>query len=446
VEGRRSIESAIRADIREGRLAPGATVPSTRTLASRLGVARGAVVEAYAQLAAEGWLRTKQGAPTKVAPSVWLPHPLLTPARKQRAALKHDLFPGEPDLSIFPMSSWLAAMRKVASRGLGPALTYDRDEGSTQLRYALARYLERARGVVAHPEQIIICSGSADALATIARALAPGTIATEDPGLPYHNEVVASSGASVVPLPVDGDGASAEPGDVAAALLTPAHQFPLGMTCSAPRRDALIAWARRSGGLIIEDDYDGEFRFDREPIGAMQGRAPDDVVYIGTASKSLAPGLRLAWAVVPPRFLDAFLSARRWHRTVSSLDQRVLAELLDDGSFERHLRRSRTLYRHRRDDLVAAITDLDVGLDVLGVAAGLHAVIALPADGPDEMSVRDQALRSSLRLAILGPTWQTPPKVKGIIVGYSKPPAHAWRGALEALCETLCRALAPDLP
>ena len=135
-------------------------------------------------------------------------------------------------------------MRKVAGRGLGPALTYDPDEGSIELRYALARYLERARGVVAHPEQIVICSGSADALATIARALAPGTIAMEDPGLPYHCEVVTSSGASVVPLPLDAEGASAEPGDVAAALLTPAHQFPLGMSCSAQRRDALVAWAR----------------------------------------------------------------------------------------------------------------------------------------------------------------------------------------------------------
>jgi GntR family transcriptional regulator / MocR family aminotransferase len=442
VEGRRSIEAAIRAAIREGRLAPGATVPSTRTLASQLGVARGTVVEAYAQLAAEGWLHTSQGAPTKVAPSVWLPHPLLTPARKQARPFKHDLFPGEPDLSVFPMSRWMAAMRKVAGRGLGAALTYDPDEGSIELRYALARYLERARGVVAHPEQIVICSGSADALATIARALAPGTIAMEDPGLPYHSEVVTASGASVVPLPLDAEGASAEPGDVAAALLTPAHQFPLGMSCSAQRRDALVAWARESGGLIIEDDYDGEFRFDREPIGAMQGRAPDDVVYVGTASKSLAPGLRLAWAVVPPRFLEAFLGARRWHRTVSSLDQRVLAELLDDASFDRHLRRCRTLYRHRRDDLVAAITDLELGLDVLGVAAGLHAVIALPAEGPDETSVRAEARRLSLRIAVLGPSWQTPPKVKGVIVGYSKPPAHAWRGALEALCETLRRSMA----
>ena len=432
----------MRAAIREGRLTPGATVPSTRTLASQLGVARGTVVEAYAQLAAEGWLRTSQGAPTKVAPSVWLPHPLLTPARKQARPFKHDLFPGEPDLSVFPMSRWMAAMRKVAGRGLGAALTYDPDEGSIELRYALARYLERARGVMAHPEQIVICSGSADALATIARALAPGTIAMEDPGLPYHSEVVTSSGASVVPLPLDAEGASAEPGDVAAALLTPAHQFPLGMSCSAQRRDALVAWARESGGLIIEDDYDGEFRFDREPIGAMQGRAPDDVVYVGTASKSLAPGLRLAWAVVPPRFLEAFLGARRWHRTVSSLDQRVLAELLDDASFDRHLRRCRTLYRHRRDDLVAAITDLDLGLDVLGVAAGLHAVIALPAEGPDETSVRAEARRLSLRIAVLGPSWQTPPKVKGVIVGYSKPPAHAWRGALEALCETLRRSMA----
>ncbi len=274
MEGRRSIESTIRAAIREGRLAPGATVPSTRTLASQLGVARGTVVEAYAQLAAEGWLRTRQGAPTTVAPSVWLPAPLRPPVPRQARTYKYDLFPGEPDVSIFPMSRWLGALRKVAARGLVQALSYDADEGSIDLRRALARYLERARGVAAGPEQIFICSGSADALATIAKVIAPGRMAIEDPGLSYHCELVTSAGASIVPLPVDAEGASAEPGDVAAALLTPAHQFPLGMSCSAERRDALIVWARKSGGLIIEDDYDGEFRFDREPIGAMQGRAP----------------------------------------------------------------------------------------------------------------------------------------------------------------------------
>ena len=442
MEGRRSIESTIRAAIREGRLAPGATVPSTRTLASQLGVARGTVVEAYAQLAAEGWLRTRQGAPTTVAPSVWLPAPLRPPVPRQARTYKYDLFPGEPDVSIFPMSRWLGALRKVAARGLVQALSYDADEGSVELRRALARYLERARGVAAGLEQIFICSGSADALATIAKVIAPGSMAIEDPGLSYHWELVTSAGASIVPLPVDAEGASAEPGDVAAALLTPAHQFPLGMSCSAERRDALIAWARKSGGLIIEDDYDGEFRFDREPIGAMQGRAPDDVLYIGTASKSLAPGLRIAWAVVPPRFVDAFATARRWRRTVASFDQRALAELIDDGSFERHLRRCRALYRHRRDDLLAAIADLDLGLDVLGVAAGLHAVVGLPPEGPDETSVRNEAVRLSLRIARLGPSWQTPPKLKGVIVGYSKPPAHAWRGALEALCQTLRCAFA----
>ena len=146
--------------------------------------------------------------------------------------------------------------------------------------------------------------------------------------------------------------------------------------------------------------------------------------------------------MVPPRFVDAFATARRWRRTVASFDQRALAELIDDGSFERHLRRCRTLYRHRRDDLLAAIADLDLGLDVLGVAAGLHAVVALPPEGPDETSVREEAVRLSLRIARLGPSWQTPPKLKGVIVGYSKPPAHAWRGALEALCQTLRRAFA----
>ena len=173
-----------------------------------------------------------------MAPSIWLPAPLRPPVPRQARTYKYDLFPGEPDVSIFPMSRWLGALRKVAARGLVQALSYDADEGSVDLRRALARYLERARGVAAGLEQIFICSGSADALATIAKVIAPGSMAIEDPGLSYHWELVTSAGASIVPLPVDAEGASAEPGDVAAALLTPAHQFPLGMSCSAGRRDA----------------------------------------------------------------------------------------------------------------------------------------------------------------------------------------------------------------
>jgi GntR family transcriptional regulator / MocR family aminotransferase len=404
-------------------------------------VARGTVVEAYAQLAAEGWLRTQQGAPTRVAPYSG-PRPSTAQAWQQAAAFKHDLSPGVPDLSFFPITTWLAAMRKAAGNGLPAALGYDSYKGSRELRTALSRYLEHARGVVADPAQIVICSGTGDALDTVARTMAPGAVAMEDPGLAYHNEIVAAAGASVVPLPVDADGASADPGDVAAAVVTPAHQYPLGVSCSALRRDALIAWARKTGGLIIEDDYDGEFRFDREPIGAMQDRSPDDVLYIGTASKTLAPGLRIAWVVVPQRFAEAFVAARRWRWTVSSLDQRALAELIDSGSFERHLRRCRAIYRRRRDELVAAVAKLELGLDVLGVAAGLHAVITLPPEGPEEAAVEAEAARHCLAVQTLGHSWQTAPKQKGIIVGYSRPPAHGWRAALDALCETLRQVMA----
>jgi len=437
---RRDIEVMLRSAIQEGRLNAGARIPSTRTLAAELGVARGTVLSAYAQLAAEGWIVSRPGAPTTVAHRAEQATNSTTRAGAVERRFRFDLRPGDPDLSTFPLKPWLAALERAARRGPA-ALGYGDHQGAPELREALAAYLARARGVVADPTHIVIVSGISEAMATIGAALAPGPVAMEDPGLDYFRDIVATAGATVEPLEVDEEGALGDPGPVDAAIVTPAHQYPLGVTLSLQRRHALIAWARHRGAVLIEDDYDGEFRFEREPVGAMQGSAPEHVIYLGTASKSLAPGLRIAWAVLPDRWLDRFLRLRWARPTVPYLDQFAMGQLIGSGEFDRHLRQRRAVYRERRDDLERMVGALGGGLRLRGVAAGLHAVVELPTPGPDERRVREEALRLSVGIDTLRRHWHGEPRFSGIIVGYSRPPNHAWRAALEALRETLARAI-----
>ncbi|HTW09546.1 MAG TPA: PLP-dependent aminotransferase family protein [Acidimicrobiales bacterium] len=316
-------------------------------------------------------------------------------------------------------------------------LSYGDPRGSPELRNALATYLGRARGVVADPELIFVCSGTADVLGTVAETLRPGPIAMEDPGTDYLRNVVHSLGAQVVPLPVDEEGASGNPGEVRAAVVTPAHQFPLGMALSPSRRTALVQWAAQADGFIVEDDYDGEFRFAHDPLNVMQALSPDRVLYIGTASKCLAPALRMAWAVVPPRLAERFLAVRRWRITVPTLDQLALAVLIESGRFDRHLHRRRRAYRARRDQLGAMLGSVAGGFRALGIAAGLHAVIELPETGPTEGSVISAAERLSVGLEGLRDHWHSQARTQGIVVGYSRPPEHAWPGALGALRQAL---------
>jgi GntR family transcriptional regulator/MocR family aminotransferase len=320
-------------------------------------------------------------------------------------------------------------------------LAYGDHLGEERLRSVLCAYLRRARGVIAEPGQIVLFSGISDALATIIPSLGLASVAMEDPGLPYFRAIVGSVGAKVVPLPVDEEGALGDPGGVDAALLTPAHQYPLGMTLTPMRRESLIEWARAHHALLIEDDYDGEFRFEREPVHALQGLAPQHVIYLGTASKSLAPGLRIAWAVVPDRFLRQLSPLRQCRQTVPSLDQLALAEFIESGGFDRHLRRCRAVYRTRRDELERAVEGIGGGYHLRGVAAGLHALVELPARGPDEKRLRAEAERFSLTFDTLTAHWQGHRRFEGIIVGYSRPPNHGWDMALGSLCSALQSAL-----
>jgi GntR family transcriptional regulator / MocR family aminotransferase len=457
--GRRAaLERAVRGAIRDGRLRPGDRLPSTRALAGDLGLARGTVADAYSQLAVEGYLRTSPGAPTRVADGIALgapPHDSSRPhdssaAGESPAAIagsssafvappgaRFDLRAGLPDLGAFPRSAWLRALRRVLATAPDRALVNDDPRGRPELRRALAGYLGRTRGVLADPERIVVASGFTQGIALLCHALrasGAGAVAMEDPCLFHQRTIAEAAGLDVLPLPVDDEGAVPDvPAGAAAAVVTPAHQFPLGPTLAPDRRAALLAWAR-DGGVLVEDDYDGEFRYDRQPPGAIQGLDPERVVYAGTVSKTLTPGLRIGWLQLPRRLVEPVLEAKRLTGDTQALDQLALAELLTSGAYDRHVRRMRQRYRRRRDRLLALLGEAAPEGRALGVAAGLHVVLELP--GEEELLAR--AAERSLALTGLRAFWHRPEgRPGGVVLGYAAPPEHAYAQTLAALQASL---------
>jgi GntR family transcriptional regulator / MocR family aminotransferase len=434
---RLGLETALRDAVRFGRLGPGTRLPSSRALAADLGIARNTVAEVYSQLVAEGWLTARTGSGTSVADRRAAdpgPGPLALPPV---AAPHYDLRPGVPDLSAFPGSAWLATARKVLAAAPRQLLDYPDPRGLPQLRAALAGYLARARGVAADPDRIVICAGFAHGLAVTCAALrssGAATLAVEAYGHQAHRDIAQTQGLRLRPLPVDGRGAVLADADGAdgadAALLTPAHQFPLGVTLHPQRRREAARW----GAMVIEDDYDGEFRYDRQPVGALQALAPDRVIYAGTASKSLVPALRLGWLVVPPRLLDAV--AAQLTAGPSGLDQLILAEFIQSGGYDRQIRRTRLAYRRRRDRLAAALARQ--GRHVGGIAAGLHAVLELPRPDSERQLI---ARAAGHGLALQGLESFRAPGASddraGLVIGYGHPPEHAYTTALARLCAVL---------
>ena len=390
---RRSLEGALREAIRDGRLPEGLRVPSSRQLAADLGLARNTVADAYGQLVAEGWLVARQGSGTRVARRVPEHDPDVRDPSPASARARYDLRPGTPDLSSFPTSAWMAAMRRSLATAPAEAFGYGDPRGRAELRDALAGYLARARGVRADPARIVVCSGFAQGLALLCSVLlarAASTVAVEAYCLPASPEIIGAAGLRLFPLPVDEQGAAIETlTDQGGVVLTPAHQFPLGPSLAPSRRSAAVDWAADSGGIVVEDDYDGEFRYDRQPVGAMQALAPEHVVYLGTASKTLAPGLRLAWLVLPDALVEPVLAAKARADYTGVLEQLTLAEFIRSGSYDRHVRGRRIAYRRRRDMLVRALASEAPGVAVTGIAAGLHALLTLPdAVSEEEIGVR----------------------------------------------------------
>ncbi|MFI0922988.1 PLP-dependent aminotransferase family protein [Streptomyces sp. NPDC021012] len=450
---RAGLMDALREAVRSGRLEAGTRLPSSRQLAADLGMARNTVADAYAELVAEGWLTARQGSGTRVARRAAprpaapraRPAPPAAPGRGRPAAPAHDLKSGTPDLASFPRADWLKAYRRAFTDAPNEAFGYGDPHGRPELRAALAEYLARARGVHARPERIVVCAGFVHGLTLIGQVLrARGVrdVAVESYGLGLHDELLRRAGLGTPVLAFDERGTRTEElaglHGCGAVLMTAAHQYPLGGALPPDRRAAVVDWARSSGGFVLEDDYDGEFRYDRQPVGALQGLDPERVVYFGTASKSLAPGLRLAWMVLPGELAGEVAAAKGavdW--SSSAPDQLAFAEFLRSGAYDRHVRAMRLRYRRRRDQLVAAVAAQSPETRVSGIAAGLHAVLALPP-GTEQATLRAAAWRG---LDVHGvnrfrrPT--VPPTLDGLVVGYATPPDSGWQGALQALCGVL---------
>jgi GntR family transcriptional regulator/MocR family aminotransferase len=400
---RAQLERELRNAIRSGRLAPGERLPSSRTLARNLGLARGTVLECYSQLRAEGYLTARGGAATYVSTTARTP--VIEPAAApRRSRLEIEFVPGRPDLTSFPRSDWLRAVRDALRTANPDAFGYGDPQGAEQIRIVLAAYLGRVRGAVAGHERIVICSGISQALTLLFRLFAAEgaeAVAFEDPGHPDHLTAARRAGIRAIPVPVDDYGIDTDvlaSSGARAVLVTPAHQSPTGVALAPTRRQALVEWAAASGATIIENDYDAEFRYDRGPVGALQGLAPNHVVLLGTASKSLAPALRLGWILCPPDLAMRMAEEKAADdRGSDTLDQLALANLIQSGRYDKHLRRMRTVYSHRRTALIDALAEHAPQIELSGLAAGMHAVAHL-TDGLDEQQVISAARERSIGL------------------------------------------------
>ena len=380
------LERSLRENIRRGRLPTGSRLPSTRGLAAELGVSRGVVTEAYGQLDAEGYLDTRRGAAARVAKAVRAAVPR-APARSLMPAYPYHFHPGLPDLDGFPRDRWLRSLRAAWRESPLGAVGYGDPRGVPRLREALADYLGRVRGAAADPENMLMCTGFMQGFSILCRWLHSqgiGAIAVEDPGWHVHRLIAEQAGLQTIPVPVDDQGlrvqALADTG-AAAVLVTPAHQFPMGSVLSRERRAALIEWAEDGERLIVEDDFDAEYRYDRVAIGALQGLAPERVLYIGSASKRLAPGMRLGWMLLPSWLAWQLISAKAVEDGGSEVvGQLALCDFIERGELDRHVRRMRLRYQRRRDALLQALARWLPQGRPSGAWAGLYELVMLPGE------------------------------------------------------------------
>ncbi len=403
-------------------------------------MSRGVVVEAYAQLAAEGYLVSGPRSGTRVSDRIEVfPARRAPSARRVAAPARYELRSGAPDPASFPRAAWLSATGEGLRAMPDADLLGPHRGGLARLRASLADYLARSRAVAATADQIVVTPGLASGLAAVLDVLrdrGASRVAVEDPSWPHHARAVRLSGLEPVAVAVDAYGLAVDSLDrlaVDAVITTPAHQFPTGVVLSAERRASLLGWANKRAALIIEDDYDAEFRYDRHPVAALQGMGPDRVAYAGTVSKTLSPVLRFGWLLLPPTLADTV--AGRVHASgawPSVIDQATVSVLIDRGVLERHLRAMRRRYRQRRDALVDALThSLDV--EITGIAAGLHLVVR-PRPEIDVPAIARQARERGIAIDTLHERcWTHADRPPAMLLGYGAVPEPSIAAAVAEL-------------
>ncbi|KAF3469501.1 PLP-dependent aminotransferase family protein [Streptomyces sp. Tu 3180] len=461
----------LRQAIADGRLGVGSRLPPTRVLAAELRVSRGVVTEAYRRLAEDGHVegRRRGGTvvvaappPRPVAPSGTGPSRGPAPVAADRAVpgtlfagepgagvfdalraapARIDFTPGRPDLTVFPRAAWLRAERAVLAGLSAEDLGYGDPRGAPRLRRAVADWLASGRGIRVEPDDVLIVAGIAQALTLLHPALrADGIdgVALEDPGSLGTRQHLRNGALATPPVPVDDGGVRVDAlraTGARAVLLTPAHQFPTGVVTSGERRRELLLWAR-DGGLIVEDDYDAEHRYDRPPVPALRALLADRVCYMGSVSKLLAPALRIGWVVPPPRYRDALTDAKRFADLGSAvLPQLVLAQLMRSGDLERHLRLLRGRHRRRRDAMIGAVAEHLPGAVVHGAAAGLHLTVTYAPEVPDT-ELAAAALARGVKCQPLSWHRQLPGR-PGLVLGYAATPPGVIAEGVATLGEAL---------
>jgi GntR family transcriptional regulator/MocR family aminotransferase len=442
---RRDLAGAVRAAIQDGRLAAGTVLPASRRLAAQLGVSRGVASDAYDQLASEGYLRVAPRSSPVVAAVARVAAAAAEPAVTR---WRYDFNPVTPEVALFPRRGWVRAVDAALAQAPDAALEYGDHRGRPELRAALAGYLARVRGVRADPGRIIITQGFTQALSLICQVLAAsgrGTVAVETPSHPGLWETVRRAGLSLAGCPAGAQGLNpAVLADLGAdaVVAAPAHQFPTGAVLSAPRRHALIEWAIARGGLIVEDDYDAEFRYDRAAIGAVQGLDPGRVAHVGTTAKTLAPGLRLGWITAPAWLAEQLPQAKSAADSGSPvIAQLALANLITSGNYERHIVRARRTYRRRRDLLLHALSTYLPDLRPQGAAAGMQLLLPLPA-GTDDVAIAQAAARHGLCLTPLSPMHLAPSPDRGLLLGFGRLAEQSIPRAVRALAAALAETKA----
>lgn len=436
---RQRIAAAVIEQIRLGGLRPGDALPSTRSLATELAVARSSVVDAYDELAAAGYATARPGSGTRVAAGAdaaahagaasHVSSSGLTtsvPAAPRPSPPVWDLTPGHPDPSLISTTDWRRAWRTAAAAPVPAAAAGP--QGHVELRAALASHLRRTRGIVTDADDLIIVPGVAAALRTLSAAagLNGRDVAFEEPGYDEARRAFEMSGARTRAVVVDGDGL--DPGSLrdsdAAVYCTPAHQYPLGARLPVGRRARLVQWAVKTGALLIEDDYDGEFRYDVSALPALRGidDGRDCVAYIGTVSKILTPALRVAWLLPPPGLRDDVADALgRSGESICGVTTLALARFIDSGAMTRHLARAARTYSARRSALVGALGRRRRGLQLEGVEAGLHVVVRLP-DESDDLAVTALLGEQGVTASPLSTYFAGPPGARGLVCGYARLP------------------------